>query len=211
MSVSTRVLPTPRRITRARRGVASTAVLTLLSSLALSGVLVAPSTPALATTGLLSGPAASLRTGLQPAVRVAPPRPSTPSVPSDVQAVLDITNAERAARGVAPLTLHPQLSQAAEAHARDQFRRDCLTQLSHIGTDGSNPGVRIARTGLQVRTWGENIACGQTSASSVMRAWMNSSGHRANILDPKFTHLGVSASRDSDGRPYWVQVFGTPR
>jgi uncharacterized protein YkwD len=154
---------------------------------------------------------AVLSSGLQRADRLDPPPPRHPVVVNDVQAVLTLVNAERAARGIAPVSLHGQLTQAAQAHAADQFYRDCVTQLSHTGTDGSNPGTRIARTGLSVRSWAENIACGQRTPAEVMTAWMNSSGHRRNILNSGLTHIGISVSRDSDGRLYWVQVFASPR
>ncbi len=170
----------------------------------------APSTSVVALGGGISGPA-SLQAGLQRADRLDPPPPRGPVVSAEVQAVLDSVNAYRAANGVAPVSYHEQLTQAAQAHAADQFHRDCLSQLSHDGTDGSDPGDRIARTGLRVRTWGENIACGQRTPAQVMTAWMNSSGHRRNILNSSFTHIGISVSRDSDGRLYWVQDFGTPR
>jgi uncharacterized protein YkwD len=149
--------------------------------------------------------------GLQSAVRLDPPPPRSPVVANDVQAVLTLVNAERGARGIAPVSLHVQLTQAAQAHAADQFQRNCFTQLSHTGTDGSSPGDRVARTGLRVRTWGKNIACGHRTPAQVMTAWMNSSGHRRNILNSSFTHIGISVSPNSDGRIYWVQVFGTPR
>lgn len=124
--------------------------------------------------------------------------------------MLDAVNVQRISNGVAPVAHHALLTQAALAHAADQFSRDCLTTLDHTGTDGSNPGDRIARTGLRVRTWGENVACNQRSVADVMQAWMNSAGHRANILNPGFTHIGISITRDSRGHAYWLQVFGTP-
>lgn len=137
------------------------------------------------------------------------PSPTGTSNSIDVQAVLDRTNTERAQRGAAPLQLHPQLNQAAEAHAADQFNRGC-NNLSHTGTDGSSPFDRIERTGLQYRAAAENIACGYGSPAAVMDGWMNSSGHRANILNSSYTHIGISATIDANGRPYWVQVFATP-
>ncbi len=170
-----------------------------------------PSSAVIALNNSISGPA-SLTSGLQGAVRLNPPPPDTgPTLSAEVQAVLASVNAERAARGISPVTYHAQLTQAAVAHAADQARFDCITTLSHTGTDGSNPGVRIARTGLSVSTWAENIACGQRTPDQVMQAWMNSAGHRANILNPSLTHIGISVSTDALGRLYWVQVFGTPR
>jgi uncharacterized protein YkwD len=160
----------------------------------------------------VSGPAAALTSGLRTAERLNPPRPPTsaPRLDAGVQAILDSVNAERTARGIAPLTYHAQLTQAALAHAADQFSANCLTSLSHTGTDGSSPGDRIARTGLRVRNWGENLACNQQSPAQVMAAWMNSAGHRASILNSSFTHIGISITRDSRGHLYWSQVFGTP-
>lgn len=182
----------------------------LCISLSFGGLLVAsPSGNVIAVDGVISG--AALSQGLRGAERLDPPPPRQPAVKTEVQSILDSVNAERAARGIAAVGLHEQLNQAGQAHAADQFSRDCMTQLSHTGTDGSSPGDRIARTGLRVRTWGENIACGQQTPAQVMSAWMNSAGHRDSILNPSFTHIGISVSRDSDGRLYWVQVFGTPR
>lgn len=153
---------------------------------------------------------ARLRSPLQTATRLRVPDPPPPA-PTEVQLMLDSTNAERTAAGLAPLAYSDQLSQAASAHAADQFGRLCPSQLSHTGTDGSNTGVRISRTGLTVRNWAENVACGQPSVDQVMWGWMTSPGHRANILNPELTHIGISFSYNDGGRTYWVQVFGTPR
>ena len=108
-------------------------------------VVAAPSGHVVAIGGQITGPAA-LSGGLQEAERLNPPPPRGPVISAEVQAILDSVNAQRAARGIAPVGYHEQLTQAAQAHAADQFHRDCLTQLSHRGTDGSDPGDRIART-----------------------------------------------------------------
>lgn len=160
----------------------------------------------------ISGSAGSA-SGLTGAVRLdpPPPPPTTPPVSARAQEVFTRTNAERTSRGLAPLSLHSQLTQAAESHASDQFARDCLTQLSHTGTDGSSPFDRIKRTGFTYSTAAENIACGYGTPAAAVAGWMGSSGHRANILNGSLTHVGISASLDSDGRWYWVQVFATPR
>jgi uncharacterized protein YkwD len=188
----------------------------LLRSIALSISLAAglffaaaPSSSVVALDVGIFNPAA-LSGGLQTADRLDPPPPRTPVAPNDVQTILTLVNAERARVGKAPVSLQPQLTQAAQAHAANQFSRSC-SALSHTGTDGSNSFTRITRTGLQVSAWAENIACGQSTPGQVMTSWMNSSGHRSNILNSSFTHIGISVSRNSDGRLYWVQVFGTPR
>ena len=202
---------TPSRISRLRHRVGVVRSIGLGVALAAGTFFAANSAGSVVALDEGISVSAVLSTGLQRADRLNPPPPRRTVVPDDVQMVLSLVNAERAARGIAPVSLQGQLSQAARAHAADQFNRDCLTQLSHTGTDGSNPGVRIARTGFSIRAWAENIACGQRSPAQVMTAWMNSSGHRRNILNASLTHIGISVSPDSDGRLYWVQVFATPR
>lgn len=144
-----------------------------------------------------------------PAPRPTPPPAAVPAGPSaEVVAILNLTNAERASRGVAPLSLHPQLTQAAEAHFADQFSQGCLN-LSHTGTDGSSPFDRIKSTGFNYRAAGENLACGFRTPESVVIGWMNSELHMANVVNGNFTHIGIVAEPDASGRMYWVQVFGT--
>lgn len=156
------------------------------------------------------GPSISISGSAQPAdaLRRASRLDVTPR--TDIEIILDLTNRHRALHGIAPLELHPQLNAASEMHAVDHTQRECLTGLSHTGSDGSRAGDRIARTGLRVRTWGENIACGHLTAADVVQAWIESPGHLANIVNPDFTHLGVATSRGLEGRPYWGQTFGTP-
>jgi uncharacterized protein YkwD len=79
--------------------------------------------------------------------------------------------------------------------------------MSHTGSDGSDAGDRIARAGYSASTWGENVAAGYPSASSVVDGWMGSSGHRQNILNPAFTHIGVASARAADGTLYWTMVL----
>jgi uncharacterized protein YkwD len=143
-----------------------------------------------------------------PTPRPTPPVAATPGTSAGVQAVLDQTNSERTSRGLGPLSLHPQLMQAGDAHFSDQFRQGC-SNLSHSGTDGSSPFDRIKATGFTYRTAGENIACGYQTPDAVMNGWMNSSGHRANILNGSFTNVGIVAAPDAFGHMYWMQVFGT--
>jgi serine protease len=136
----------------------------------------------------------------EPPIPVPPPDPGADAV---VAEVLSIVNNERRAAGAGVLILHPYLLLAATTHAADMRARN---QMTHTGSDGSTPGQRIARTGYQAINWGENVAAGYPTAQSVMRAWMASPGHRANILNPAFKEIGIA----KDGA-YWVQVFGTRR
>jgi uncharacterized protein YkwD len=87
-----------------------------------------------------------------------------------------------------------------------------LNFFDHNSPDGSTPGQRITQTGYQWRTWGENIAYGYTTAEQVMQGWINSPGHRANILNKNFNEIGVgyfvAKSSGKNGTAYWVQDFG---
>ncbi len=99
------------------------------------------------------------------------------------QQVLDLVNQERAVRGLNVLAADELLASAAHAHSQDMSQNN---YFSHTSLDGRSAGQRIAATGYAYNTWGENIAAGYTSAASVMNGWMNSSGHRANILTAAF-------------------------
>jgi len=130
-----------------------------------------------------------------------------PPPPSPQQQVVDIANRHRADRGIAPLTVNSSLSTAAQNHSTDQARRDRMT---HTGSDGSNAGTRISRTGYSWSTWAENVAAGQPDAKSVMSAWMGSSSHRANILNSNLTQVGIGLNYSSNGTPYWTMVLARP-
>lgn len=145
----------------------------------------------------------------------APTPTSTSTPPPDSEAtlqqqVLDLTNQHRAAAGVAPLVMDARLTAAAQ-----KFAELMVTEgfFGHTSPDGSNAGDRILAEGYVWRTWGENIAYGYTTPEAVMSAWMNSSGHRANILNFKFKDLGVGvylkpSPNGGSGTLYWVQNFG---
>ncbi|MCA1217571.1 CAP domain-containing protein [Streptomyces sp. 8L] len=116
------------------------------------------------------------------------------------------TDAERAAAGLGPLAPDPLLARAAQDHSADMAARDFY---SHTDPDGREPWDRARAAGARHRGVGENIACGQRSAAEVVEGWMNSPGHRANILRPSFTHLGVGYATGSRAGTYWTQLFGT--
>jgi hypothetical protein len=123
--------------------------------------------------------------------------------------LLRLTNAERTQRGLSALTLNAQLGQAAQHHAADMAQQN---YFSHTGKNGSSMGDRVKATGYRYSYAGENIATGQQTPAAVLNAWMNSEGHRKNILSPNFTEIGFgySYSAQSDYGHYWVQVFGKP-
>ena len=106
-------------------------------------------------------------------------------------------------RGLPPLEWHDPASQVGHNHNLDMRRRGFF---DHVNPDGQDPGSRLAGSDVRVSAWGENIARGQDSPAEVMTDWMNSDGHRENILYPDFTHVGV-AVLNLPGGPWWTQVF----
>jgi uncharacterized protein YkwD len=121
--------------------------------------------------------------------------------------VLRIVNQERAKAGCGPLTANNQLANAAQGHSADMAAND---YFSHTSRNGDQMADRVDAAGYKWRSLGENIAKGQQTPASVMQAWMNSSGHRANILNCGFRNIGVGLAFDGNS-PVWTQNFGTPR
>ncbi|MFF8835605.1 CAP domain-containing protein [Streptomyces sp. NPDC015130] len=117
--------------------------------------------------------------------------------------VIALVNAERAKAGCGALSANATLTKAAQGHSDDMAARD---YFDHTNPDGDGPGERVTAAGYPWSTYGENIAMGQSTPEQVMEGWMNSPGHRANILNCDFKEIGVGIH--TDGGPYWTQVFG---
>lgn len=133
-------------------------------------------------------------------------RPFTPAdLTRTASEVVDLTNRERTRHGLPPLAVDPLLTTAAQAHSADMIAR---AFYSHTAPDGSQPWDRAAAAGSRRRSIGENIACGQRSPAEVVDGWMNSPGHRANILKPGFTHIGIGFAGGGTAGTYWTQLFG---
>ena len=115
--------------------------------------------------------------------------------------VIELVNQERTSRGLQPLLKHDGLMVAAAARARELSQR-----YSHTRPDGSECFTILWHLGIDYGYAGENIAMGQRTPEIVMNDWMNSSGHRANILSENFDYIGVGYTM-VDGYPYWVQLF----
>lgn len=142
----------------------------------------------------------------QSTATTAPVRTATASPAlTQAQQVVNLVNQQRAAAGCRPLTVDSRLTTAAQLHSEDQAAHQTM---SHTGSDGSSLAERIDRAGYQWRTIGENVAYGQTTPAQVMNDWMNSDGHRENILNCDFEDIGVGVARDADGRLAWTQDFG---
>jgi len=134
----------------------------------------------------------------------SPPPPSG-SGPTDAEVIsfIDQMNAHRVAEGLSPLIWHSGVAAVATAHSQDMETRDFF---SHTNPDGESPGDRLDEAGITYSAWGENIAWGYTTGTSVLNAWIASSGHRANIENGTFTHHGVGKVGT-----IWTHVFLRPR
>jgi uncharacterized protein YkwD len=148
----------------------------------------------------------------QPQPQPAEPSATAPSAPTGSEAlsgpqaeVLALVNKERAAVGCPVLTVNAKLTKAAQDHSADMAAHN---NMSHTGSDGSDPGARITRAGYQWQTYGENVAYGYPSAAQVMEGWMNSPGHKRNILDCSYKEIGIGLAQPGQ---YWTQDFGAAR
>lgn len=129
----------------------------------------------------------------------ATPDVATGSLSAPGAAVVELTNAERAAAGCAPLAVDERLTAAAQLHSEDMLAQD---YFDHTSLDGRSPWDRAKAQGYE-NPGAENIAKGQATAEDVVRAWMDSPGHRANILNCDLQEIGVGyADR------VWTQLFG---
>jgi uncharacterized protein YkwD len=125
----------------------------------------------------------------------------------DEQAVLDATNTERKAASLPPLTADPKLTEAARGHAANMAKQD---KLDHT-LDGHGVDARAKAAGYTFSRLGENIAWNQRTPKEAVAGWMQSPGHKENLLNDQFTQIGVAVAKNVKGERYWVQVFGTPR
>ena len=118
--------------------------------------------------------------------------------------VVSLVNQKRAAAGLGSLASDRQLSAVAQKKAEDMAKNG---YFSHTSPTYGSAFDMLKAAGISYRTAGENIAKGQKTAETVMNGWMNSSGHRANILSSSYTRIGVGYAVDGNGTPYWVQIF----
>ena len=116
--------------------------------------------------------------------------------------IAELVNAERAKAGIGALTLDQGITSAAQIRAQE-----IEVSFSHTRPDGRRFSSVLTDAGITFRNSGENIAWGQRSPQEVMNGWMNSEGHRANILNPNFTKIGIGHYQNAAGRNYWSQLF----
>ena len=136
-------------------------------------------------------------------------QPENPSVPDTdtenanfVRQVVNLVNQERAKAGLSPVTADTSIQAAAQVRAKEIEK-----SFSHTRPDGSSFSTALTQQGVTYRGSGENIAWGQKTPEQVMNGWMNSDGHRANILNKNFTKIGVGYHQNASGTNYWTQLF----
>lgn len=152
----------------------------------------------------------------EPETPVVPEKPAEPDTEnpgvqapetenSYAQQVLTLVNQERAKYGLSALVLDETLNAVAYAHSKDMSDRN---YFSHTNPDGLSPFDRMKANGVSYRTAAENIAVGQKTPAQVVDSWMNSEGHRKNILNGNFNKMGIGLYQSKSGyKYYWTQCF----
>jgi uncharacterized protein YkwD len=159
-----------------------------------------PSAPA--PTSASPSPSAEAATKAKPTQT----RTTAPAASGPINEVLRLVNVERAKADCSALTIDSRLAAAANGHSADMAANN---YFSHTGRNGSQVSDRVEAAGYRWRAVAENIAKGQPTPAAVMQAWMNSSGHRANILNCRYRNIGIGLAY-AGRSPVWTQNFGTP-
>ncbi|MBW4716656.1 CAP domain-containing protein [Saccharothrix sp. SC076] len=158
---------------------------------------VSPTTTTVETTTTTAEPTTTtVETTTAPTTTATPPKPA-----SDVERVVNLVNDARAEAGCEPLTVDERAVRSAQGHSDDMSARD---YFSHTTPEGVDFAQRMREAG-HPGPGGENIAKGQRTPEAAMKSWMNSDGHRRNILNCDFTTIGVGVATDGW---YWTQNFG---
>lgn len=132
--------------------------------------------------------------------------PNIDNVKGVEEEVLALVNQERSKAGLSPLKMDWELQRVARKKSEDMANKG---YFSHQSPTYGSPFDMMKQFGISYSQAGENIASGQRTPKEVMTAWMNSSGHRANILKPEFTHIGVGMHKGGSYGTYWTQMFIT--
>lgn len=139
----------------------------------------------------------------------APVSDETTNPPSDdtVSEVIRLVNVERKEAGCGSLTGESRLHRAAQKHSDRQADQDTM---SHQLPGEASMGDRVTAEGYRWSGVAENVAAGYRTPAAVMDGWMNSSGHKANILNCGYKNIGVGVTKSGDGTLYWTQNFASP-
>ncbi|MBR4721125.1 MAG: hypothetical protein IK057_05120 [Clostridia bacterium] len=139
-----------------------------------------------------------------PQTPVTPAQPETQNIGGYQAEVLRLVNEQRANYGLSALTYNTKLESVAYAHSKDMAVNN---YFSHTNLSGQSPFDRMKAAGISYRSAAENIAAGQKTPQEVVNAWMNSSGHRANILNSSVSQMGVGIYSGGSYGVYWTQLF----
>lgn len=130
-------------------------------------------------------------------------------LPEPLNTLLVLINTERQKHGLPPLRINSVLMQVAQAHSQNMAERGFFDHVDPA--TGLGPCERISGAGYAFRTCAENIAAGYRTAEAVFQAWMSSSGHRANLLSPDFTEIGLGYAEGGFYRYYWTVNLACPQ
>jgi len=133
--------------------------------------------------------------------------PTTPEITAAEKEVARLVNVERQKSGLPALSYNWQLARTARIKSEDMRNNN---YFSHTSPTYGSPFDMMRNFGISFTAAGENIAMGQRTPAEVMNGWMNSPGHRSNILNSNYTQIGVGYAKDSYGRGYWTQQFIRP-
>lgn len=139
-----------------------------------------------------------------PAPAPAPVENNNTAVSSYEQKVVELVNVERQKAGLSSLSLDSAVSNVARIKSKDMADNN---YFAHQSPTYGSAGDMLNKFGIRWSAWGENIASGQRTPEAVVTAWMNSAGHRANILSNNYSKIGVGYVTNSNGTPYWTQIF----
>jgi uncharacterized YkwD family protein len=165
-----------------------------------------PATPAPAPKPVAPAPAPK---PVAPAPTPAPPVENNNTTVSSSnltyeQKVVELVNVERQKAGLSTLKMDSAISNVARAKSKDMAGNN---YFAHQSPTYGSAGDMLRQFGIKWSAWGENIASGQRTPEIVVNAWMNSPGHRANILSTNFSKIGIGYVTNSNGTPYWTQIF----
>ena len=118
--------------------------------------------------------------------------------------VVRLVNVERQKQGLGKLSLNAKLSNVATLKSQDMINKN---YFDHTSPTYGSPFDMMKQFNISYKTAGENIAKGQKTPAEVVKAWMNSQGHRENILNKNYTEIGIGVAKDANGTLYWTQMF----
>lgn len=133
--------------------------------------------------------------------------PTTTAINALENEVIRLTNIERSKKGLPALKANWELSRCARYKSQDMINKN---YFAHQSPTYGSPFDMIESFGIRMASGGENIAMGQRTPKEVVAAWMNSPGHRGNILSTSYTQIGVGCAKSKNGTYYWTQMFIRP-